>query len=35
MVETDQAAVCAQVTGQRLPRWEELPDLELSMDQVL
>ena len=35
MLETDQAAVCAQVAGLRLPRWDELPDLELYMDQVL
>lgn len=27
--------VCAQVAAQRLPRWEELPDFELYMDQVL
>ncbi|MBQ7713570.1 MAG: DUF1836 domain-containing protein [Oscillospiraceae bacterium] len=29
------AAVCERLAGQRLPRWEELPDLELYMDQVL
>ena len=28
-------ALCAQVAEQRLPRWNELPDLELYMDQVL
>lgn len=27
--------VCGQLTDQRLPRWEELPDLALYMDQVL
>lgn len=35
MTETEQSAVCEQVAGQRLPRWDELPDLELYMDQVL
>ncbi|MCR5826681.1 MAG: DUF1836 domain-containing protein [Oscillospiraceae bacterium] len=35
MTETDYPAVCAQVAGQKLPRWDELPDLELYMDQVL
>lgn len=35
MTENDRAAVCAQVAGQKLPRWNELPDLELYMDQVL
>ena len=29
------AEICAQLEGLRLPRWEELPDLELYMDQVL
>lgn len=28
-------AVCAQLQAQRLPRWREMPDLELYMDQVL
>lgn len=28
-------ALCAQVAGLTLPRWDELPDLELYMDQVL
>lgn len=28
-------AICAQLTGAALPRWEELPELELYMDQVL
>ena len=27
--------VCVQLRTQRLPRWGELPDLELYMDQVL
>ncbi len=27
--------ICGQLSGHRLPRWEELPDLELYMDQVL
>lgn len=27
--------LCTRVAQQRLPRWEELPDLELYMDQVL
>ncbi|MBE6909255.1 MAG: DUF1836 domain-containing protein [Ruminococcaceae bacterium] len=27
--------LCASLSGQRLPRWDELPDLELYMDQVL
>lgn len=26
---------CALLAGQTLPRWQELPDLELYMDQVL
>ena len=26
---------CRQLEGQRLPRWRELPDLELYLDQVL
>ncbi len=29
------AAACRQLEGQRLPRWRELPDLELYLDQVL
>lgn len=29
------AAVRAQLAGRALPRWQELPDLELYMDQVL
>lgn len=29
------SALCALVAEQTLPRWEELPDLELYMDQVL
>ena len=28
-------AVCRELEGQRLPRWRELPDLELYLDQVL
>ena len=28
-------AARGEETGQRLPRWEELPDIELYMDQVL
>ena len=35
MTETEQAAACAQLAGLKLPRWDELPDLELYMDQVL
>lgn len=27
--------LCAHIAEQRLPRWSELPDLELYMDQVL
>lgn len=27
--------ICEQLSAQRLPRWDELPDLELYMDQVL
>ena len=27
--------ICAQLAGHTLPRWNELPDLELYMDQVL
>ena len=29
------AAACGQLEGQKLPRWRELPDLELYLDQVL
>ena len=29
------ADLCAHVAEQKLPRWNELPDLELYMDQVL
>lgn len=29
------AEICARLESLRLPRWEELPDLELYMDQVL
>ena len=29
------AEVCAQLAARRLPRWDELPDFELYMDQVL
>lgn len=29
------ADICAQLSGRKLPRWQELPDLELYMDQVL
>jgi len=32
---TELAELCAQVAEQRLPRWDELPDFELYMDQVL
>lgn len=38
MNETFEASlkeICARLTSQRLPRWSELPDLELYMDQVL
>ena len=38
MVRETEAAVaeaCRQLEGQRLPRWRELPDLELYLDQVL
>lgn len=31
----DTAAACLQLEGQKLPRWRELPDLELYLDQVL
>ena len=34
-MDTERSALCAQVAGLTLPRWEELPDLELYMDQVL
>ena len=27
--------ICEQTAQRRLPRWEELPDLELYMDQIL
>ena len=29
------AGLCGQLKNHRLPRWEEIPDLELYMDQVL
>lgn len=29
------ADACGQLSGQTLPRWRELPDLDLYMDQVL
>ena len=29
------AEICERAAAQRLPRWNELPDLELYMDQVL
>ena len=29
------AAACRELEAQRLPRWRELPDLELYLDQVL
>lgn len=32
---TSAAALCSLVSEQRLPRWDELPDLDLYMDQVL
>lgn len=38
MEETERqelSEVCAQVAEQTLPRWDELPDFELYMDQVL
>jgi len=38
MHETNRAAatgVCTQMRAQKLPRWKELPDLDLYMDQVL
>ena len=38
MDETERTALaeaCRQLEGQRLPRWRELPDLELYLDQVL
>ena len=28
-------AICEEIEGRTLPRWQELPDLELYMDQVL
>ena len=31
----DMLEICSALAGHRLPRWEELPDLELYMDQVL
>ncbi|MBQ9458882.1 MAG: DUF1836 domain-containing protein [Oscillospiraceae bacterium] len=31
----DLAELCRSIAGVRLPRWRELPDLELYMDQVL
>ena len=31
----EQEDVCSALKAQRLPRWRELPDLELYMDQVL
>ena len=34
-VQTAADGVCEQMRAQRLPRWQELPDLELYMDQVL
>jgi len=27
--------ICGRIVGQRLPRWDELPDFDLYMDQVL
>lgn len=35
MEHTTLEMICAGLEGQRLPRWRELPDLELYMDQVL
>lgn len=35
MMDRTLDAVCARLSARRLPRWEELPDLELYMDQVL
>ncbi len=29
------AGFCGQLIGQKLPRWEDIPDLDLYMDQVL
>ena len=29
------AVLCSQMNDHRLPRWEEIPDLDLYMDQVL
>ena len=29
------AETCAVLARQRLPRWRELPDLDLYMDQIL
>ena len=34
-MEETAGALCERVASQRLPRWAELPDLELYMDQVL
>ena len=31
----DLVGLCVRVSEQKLPRWDELPDLELYMDQVL
>lgn len=35
MSEPSISEICALVSGLRLPRWQDLPDLELYMDQVL
>ena len=35
MPNTSLTEICEPFSSQKLPRWEELPDLELYMDQVL
>ena len=35
MSDTPIFEICTLVSGQKLPRWQDLPDLELYMDQVL
>lgn len=31
----DLSAICARLSARTLPRWQEMPDLDLYMDQVL
>ena len=35
IIEQNIADLCGQLKDHRLPRWEEIPDLDLYMDQVL